>query len=88
MVATVEGEAFARLYPRDYFSKFVEKNVRPDGRTLDEERPLNITMDVVSTANSSAMVRAGRSTAVAGVKLEVSHPDPEFPDEGSLNIQV
>ncbi|KAK2075712.1 hypothetical protein QBZ16_001821 [Prototheca wickerhamii] len=34
------------------------------------------------------MVRAGRSTAVAGIKLEVSHPDPETPEEGFFNVQL
>ena len=88
MVATVEGEAFARLYPKEYYSRFVAQDVRPDGRGLEQERPLSITKNVVSTANCSAMVRAGRSTAVAGIKLEVSHPDPETPEEGFFNVQV
>jgi len=35
--------AYQRLHPRAYLQKFLEENIRPDGRNLDEVRSLQIT---------------------------------------------
>lgn len=88
MAEGMEGEAFARLYPREYYSKFIAQDLRPDGRLLLQERALSITLGVVGTADSSALVRIGKTSALAGIKLEVAHPDDERPGEGILAVQV
>jgi len=41
---------------------------RLDGRELEELRPIEMKIDVVSSANGSAMVKFGRTTAIASVR--------------------
>ena len=84
----LEAEAFQRLYPEQYYAKFIEQSVRPDGRPLGRPRPASVGFGVVSTANASALVKLGSSTALAGVKCEIGGAVPEAPDQGRLVVQV
>jgi hypothetical protein len=29
-----EAEAFRKLYPREYYKRFIQKEIRPDGRNI------------------------------------------------------
>ena len=68
----LEADAFQRLFPEAYYSEFLRQGLRPDGRKFDEARDTTLGVDVVSTADASALIRLGSSSAIAGVKLEVS----------------
>ena len=70
----LEADAFQRLYPDAYYAEFLKQGVRPDGRQSGEARETSLAVDVVSTADASALARLGSSSAIAGVKLEVSRP--------------
>ena len=35
----MEASAFARLYPEQYYDKFLAEGARPDGRPLGRARP-------------------------------------------------
>ena len=85
---SLQADAFKKLYPREFFSKFVDDGIRPDGRPVGRCRPTTIGLDVVSTADSSALVKIGSTTALAGVKLEVMPPKEGVPDQGQLIVQV
>jgi hypothetical protein len=84
----LQTEAFQRLYPDQYFAKFIEQSVRPDGRPLALPRATSIGLGVVHTADSSALVKIGSTTVLAGIKCEVMPADPETPDQGRLTLQV
>jgi exosome complex component RRP42 len=62
------------------------KGARLDGRKLDEFRKLKIEYGVVKTAEGSARVTLGDTVVLAGVKMEVSKPYPDTPDQGGLMV--
>jgi len=55
----MDALAYARLHPRAYETKFVEKGVRPDMRQLLQFRHVQINTGSVATADASALVRLG-----------------------------
>lgn len=67
----LQAEAFKRLYPDQYYSKFIESNIRPDGRSLGAARATTIGLHPVESAHSSALVKIGSTAAIAGIKLQV-----------------
>ena len=80
-------EAFKKLYPEQYYKKFIESGIRPDGRTFGRGRPATIGLDAVSTADSSALIKIGSTTVLAGIKLEVDpwQADTSFPVTSQAN---
>lgn len=84
----LQAEAFAKLYPEQYYAKFVSQGVRPDGRPLGAARPTSVGLGAVSTADASALVKVGTSTALAGIKCEVFQTTDEAPDEGRVTVTV
>ena len=85
---SLQADAFKKLYPREFFSKFIESGIRPDGRPVGRCRATTIGLNVVTTADSSALVKIGSTTALAGVKVEVMPPKEDLPNQGQLAIQV
>ncbi|KAK9813773.1 hypothetical protein WJX73_008734 [Symbiochloris irregularis] len=85
--ADSQAEAFKRLYPDQYYRRFLSQNTRPDGRSLTQTRPASVVLGVITSADSSALIKIGNTTVIAGVKLEVLMPkDP--PDQGCLQVNV
>ena len=70
--SALDADAFQRLYPAEFYKEFLSQGIRPDGRRFQEARETTVGMDVVSTADASALCRIGSSAAIAGVKLVVS----------------
>lgn len=68
---TLEADAFKRLYPSQFYSRFIANSVRPDGRPLMRSSDISIGLNAVTTSASSALVKIGTTTALAGIKLEV-----------------
>ena len=85
---SLQADAFKKLYPREFFLKFIEDGIRPDGRPVGRCRPTSIGLNVVSTADGSALVKTGSTTALAGAKLEVMPPKEDQPKHGQLVVQV
>ncbi|KAG8805465.1 hypothetical protein FRC17_005500, partial [Serendipita sp. 399] len=85
-----EISIYQRLHSRAYLEKFVEQNLRPDGRGLGEFRVLQITLGSISTADGSALVRLGEMTVVCGIKAEISEPDLDLPNYGFIvpNVEI
>ncbi len=67
----LQAEAFKQLYPEQYYAKFINSSLRPDGRPLDGARATTIGLNPIGTADSSALVKIGETTAMAGIKLGV-----------------
>lgn len=84
----MDHEVFRRVYPRDYIKRFLDNGVRPDGRSLMKSRKLSMTTGSISTAVGSAMLKLGRTTAVAGVIATLVEPLPNTPEEGILDLSV
>jgi len=74
----LQAEAFKQLYPEQYYAKFINSNLRPDGRSLGSARATSIGVNPIGTADSSALVKIGETTAMAGIKLGVGHPSLSF----------
>merc|ERR1712070_295028 len=81
-MGSVEAEAVRKLQPLEFYRRFTEKAVRPDGRVSDMFRETTIATGTVSSAIASSMVRLGNTTVLAGVKAEISPPSECAPDSG------
>ena len=68
----LQAEAFKRLYPNEYYAKFISQSLRPDGRPLGGARATTIGIHPLESTNSSALVKIGNTTAMAGIKLQVN----------------
>ena len=73
---------------KNHLLNALSKNVRGDGRKLDEFREIEIEYGISKTAEGSARVKFGDTEVVAGVKLLVSEPYPDTPDEGSIMVNA
>ena len=71
----LEAGAFKKLYPEQFYKQHIDGGYRPDGRTFGRARPTTIGLDATATADSSALVKIGNTTVLAGIKLEVIQPD-------------
>lgn len=69
-------EAFKRIYPEDYYLKFLEHKLRPDGRVLNATRKTVITTGSISSADGSSFVKLGSTAVICGIKAEVGPPNP------------
>ena len=79
-------EVFNRIQPHEYFRRFIEQNVRPDGRPLGKFRKTALTFGAIVTADGSCMVKVGGTTVVCGIKAEVAEPKIKEPKKGYLGL--
>lgn len=79
---------FRRVELRDYLKRFLSKGVRPDGRALTTPRKLTLTTGSISSAVGSAMLKLGRTTAVAGIQACAVAPSSSAPDVGVVDVSV
>lgn len=63
--------AYAALFPGASYRAHLAAGTRPDGRSPTTPRPLTVTLRAVGGADGSALVRVGRTTVLACVRLEV-----------------
>jgi exosome complex component RRP42 len=66
----------------------IAKGKRLDGRGFDEQRPLEIELDVIKKANGSARVKLGNSEVIAGIKVETGEPFEGLEDKGALIVSA
>jgi exosome complex component RRP42 len=64
----------------------MSKGKRLDGRAFDEQRSLEIEIDVIKKANGSARVKLGDSEVIAGVKVETGEPFEGLENKGALIV--
>ncbi|KAL3880410.1 hypothetical protein ACJMK2_032650 [Sinanodonta woodiana] len=84
------ADDFKAARPLEYYRKFLEKDVRPDGRELGEFRPTILNIGCISTAEGSALVKLGNTTVMCGIKAELATPKTEEPSNGYLvpNVEL
>ena len=63
------GEAFELAVKRDVRKNIVEKGVRPDGRKLDEVRPLSSQVGILPRCHGSSLFTRGVTQALNAVTL-------------------
>ncbi|MFH0870681.1 MAG: exosome complex protein Rrp42 [archaeon] len=69
-----------------HINEALKKGIRADGRKRDEFRQIEITANMISTAEGSAMVKCGETVVVAGIKLEVAKPYPDTQEDGVMMV--
>ena len=82
------AENFLSCQPDEYFQRFIDHGIRPDGRQLNEYRPLNIGIGSITTADGSAVLKLGKTTVVCGVRAQLTNPPVLNPNEGYLVINI
>ncbi|KAJ1669767.1 hypothetical protein EV182_008606, partial [Spiromyces aspiralis] len=85
-----ESRAFQKIHPAEFNQRFLQENVRQDGREFAQTRLVSATAGTVTTGQGSATVRVGATTVVCGIKAEIGEPRPGAPDRGFLvpNIEL
>jgi exosome complex component RRP42 len=73
---------------KEYIANGIQQNLRNDGRSCHEFRPIDVELGLVAQASGSSRVRLGSTDVVVGVKVEVGSPDPEAPNCGRLQATV
>mmetsp|Transcript_9986 Transcript_9986/g.13717 ORF Transcript_9986/g.13717 Transcript_9986/m.13717 type:complete len:301 (+) Transcript_9986:29-931(+) len=82
-------DVFRKIYPSEYFLKFLGLGVRPDGRKIDKERKTTITTGSIATADGSSFVKLGNTTVVAGVTAEIGkHTDISNSSHIIINVEL
>eukprot|EP00727_Mastigamoeba_balamuthi_P012590 m51a1_g7954 hypothetical protein (286) ;mRNA; r:183489-184831 len=88
-------EAFRKVYPAEYYAKFLAQGVRPDGRPLMKTRKTTVSVGSITSAAGSAFVKLGNTSVVAGVRTELSPPaplpgpaDPPPPKQISVAVDI
>ena len=62
------------------------KGKRLDGRDFNDQRPLEIEIDVIKKANGSARVKLGDSEVIAGIKVSTGEPFEGLENKGALIV--
>ncbi|XP_050115805.1 uncharacterized protein LOC126593735 isoform X1 [Malus sylvestris] len=86
LLSEMDGDAFRRLFPLQFYESHFVKSTRPDGRSLTEARETSSALGAVASADGSALVKIGSTTMLAAIKMEVMTPPTESPDEGCIAI--
>ncbi|EGD81079.1 hypothetical protein PTSG_11024 [Salpingoeca rosetta] len=74
MADEIAAETFKKVYPREFYSRFLEHNVRPDGRSREDPRPCAIAPGTITSSDGSCLVTLGKTSVVCGIKLEFADP--------------
>ncbi|CAD5120445.1 DgyrCDS9015 [Dimorphilus gyrociliatus] len=78
------ADQFKAVQPLQYYKRFLDQNIRPDGRRLQEARTTTVNVNFCTHANGSAMVRIGNTTVCCGVKAEITTPSVTQPNDGII----
>lgn len=104
----MNAELFKKIAPKAYYGKwfylciltfrYLEQDIRPDGRDIDEGRGLIISdgpicpflswLAHINTANGSCFVRLGNTAVICGIKMEVENQREASITEGDLGLTL
>ncbi|POM65207.1 Exosome complex uclease RRP43, partial [Phytophthora palmivora] len=82
------AEMYRKVFPAEYMRKCLANKVRPDSRTIEASRAVQLQTNVVHTAASSSLVKLGKTSVLTAIKLAVGTPAVATPDQGEIVIQV
>eukprot|EP01113_Clastostelium_recurvatum_P038770 TRINITY_DN5837_c0_g1_i1.p1 TRINITY_DN5837_c0_g1~~TRINITY_DN5837_c0_g1_i1.p1 ORF type:complete len:281 (-),score=37.23 TRINITY_DN5837_c0_g1_i1:12-854(-) len=84
----MEASSFQKIYPLEFYRKFLVQSVRPDGRGLLKTRKTTISAGSISTADASAFVRIGNTSVVAGITAEIGAPPLNEQLQTIINVEL
>ena len=70
--AELGPDAYKKLYPAEFYKRFIDNNLRPDGRPFGGGRPVTIGVGAIESADASALVKIGSTSVLAGLTFAVS----------------
>jgi len=73
---------------KEHVLTYLEKGLRMDGRKKDAARKVTVEYGTSKSAEGSATVTMGKTKVIAGVKMAMSKPYPDRPDEGGLMVNA
>ncbi|XP_055389086.1 uncharacterized protein LOC129618344 [Condylostylus longicornis] len=82
---------FQRIQPSEYCKRFLEFQIRPDGRHLGEVRDVRVMKNVLKESPSvigSSIVSAGHSRFLAAVTAEIAPPVLSAPKAGKIVVNL
>ncbi|MBD3164734.1 exosome complex protein Rrp42 [Candidatus Woesearchaeota archaeon] len=73
---------------KSHLLKILDAGRRLDGRAniLEIRKPVKVEKGISNTAEGSSKVSIGDTEVLAGVKVEISEPYPDRPDEGTIMV--
>ncbi len=73
-----------KKYKKNYLISLLNEGLRLDNRGFFDYRKIKLKKGVIKNAEGSAYVEIGNTKVLCGVKIEISEPFPEFPEEGII----
>lgn len=73
---------------KTYVLHGVQENLRVDGRTREDLRPIQVETDLVTHTSGSSHLRLANTDILVGVKAELDVPLPDHPSEGRIVFSV
>lgn len=67
---------------------YLKQGKRFDGRKIHEMREIQVNLGISKNAEGSCSLKLGETEVFVGVKLSISEPYPDNPDEGSLSTTL
>ena len=68
--------------------EYLKQGKRFDGRGLQDYRDIEVKMGVSNSSEASCSVKFGKTHVYAGVKMALSKPYPDSPDEGTMMVSA
>lgn len=84
-VATLTGISIAE---KEYIRKGVGQNVRSDGRTRNQFRPIEVAIGVTPHALASSRIRNSESDVVCSISADLIAPPLDNPGQGMIYVNV
>ena len=81
-------EGFRRIRGKEYVEICLKRKIRSDGRALSRRRTPKIVQRVLDEADGSAMAEMGGTKVLVGIRLEVTYPRQDTPNEGEMDLKV
>ncbi|KAL0490086.1 exosome complex protein RRP43 [Acrasis kona] len=88
MKLEASADVIRKLHPLEFYKRFLPEGIRPDGRNLNKPRVTVISAGSLTTAEGSALVKLGSTSAICGIKAEVTIPADTEPQCGKLVLSV
>lgn len=73
---------------KSHVESSLAKEIRLDGRKLDEYRKVSVETGIYKTAEGSSRVKIGETEVLAGVKFETGTPYPDSQDAGTIMVNT
>lgn len=84
----LDEELFKTVYPSEYYHQYIQKNIRPDKRSLLGIRKTTVSVGSITSANGSAFVKQGNTSVSAGIKLEYGPPPPPGVSQLMISLEL